>query len=260
MMWYLKVYVQGSKTAMATAMAYRSNFFISVFISIAGNMVAPFVTILIYGTGASIPGWLFYEALLIQSVFVMCNGVCAPIFSSLVWTTMGRIREGSYDLIMIKPGSVVFNTIAQSIDPDAIGILLGGIVMFSLSLAHLPPPSAFQWISFFFFFLMGTVVMLGCTLIMGATIFKWVGNSRIFEMYNSIAGFGRYPSSIFPKGLNILITFILPVAMLGFIPASALLGNMNFMMFLSAFPCILFLLMGIWLYKRMIYAYQSAGG
>jgi len=106
----------------------------------------------------------------------------------------------------------------------------------------------------------GFAVMAGINLIMAATSFKWVGNSRIPEIFNSILAFGQYPVSILPKAIKGIVTFIIPVAMIGFYPASALLGRMDAIFLIAVVPCFLFLYIGVMMYLYMIRLYEGVGG
>ncbi len=56
------------------------------------------------------------------------------------------------------------------------------------------------------------------------------------------------------------VAFVIPVAVVGFFPASALLGRTDPAMFIAVIPCALFLAFGIWLYDRMIKRYEGVGG
>ena len=80
------------------------------------------------------------------------------------------------------------------------------------------------------------------------------------EIFGSIEEFGKYPLAIFPKAVQILSSLVIPVAVVGFFPASALLGRLEPAALVSIIPCILFLLFGIWLYNRMIKIYEGVGG
>ena len=102
--------------------------------------------------------------------------------------------------------------------------------------------------------------MCGLDLIMAAISFKWVGNSRIPEIFDSIKEFGKYPMGIFPRSLQVLSSLILPVSAVGFFPASALLGRLDIRSLISVLPCMLFLLFGVWIYNRMIKIYEGVGG
>ncbi|MEG0692545.1 MAG: ABC-2 family transporter protein, partial [Oscillospiraceae bacterium] len=100
----------------------------------------------------------------------------------------------------------------------------------------------------------------GLVFIMAATTFKWVGNSRIFEIYDSLTILGRYPGTIYHKLLMNITIFVFPVAAMGFFPAASLLGRSQPWMYWAFMPALLFFLLGLWLFRKMIRLYQSAGG
>jgi len=95
---------------------------------------------------------------------------------------------------------------------------------------------------------------------MAATSFKWVGNSRIPEIFDSIMTFGKYPVTIFPQVIKSIVTFVIPVGMIGFFPASALLGRLEPAALIAVVPCVLFMLFGTWLYQYMVKLYEGVGG
>ena len=102
--------------------------------------------------------------------------------------------------------------------------------------------------------------MVGLDLIMAAISFKWVGNSRIPEIFDSVREFGKYPLEIFPESVRVISSIFIPVAVVGFFPASALLGRFDTLSLISLIPCAGFLLFGVWLYNRMIRIYEGVGG
>ena len=121
------LYLQGIKTALATRMAYRGDFFMSMLIMLLVELGAPFITFLIYGNGASFPGWTMYEVLLIQGVFLLARDAF-PLLFWIVWNTM-IVREDLFDLLLIKPKS----TFSWRLSPRLMrnpGKLLGGIMLF----------------------------------------------------------------------------------------------------------------------------------
>ena len=256
----LSIFSQHIRIAFAAAAAYRADFYLALAFSMANLLLAPLLTVLIYANDAAIPGWGFHEALLIQSVYMLCTGACAPFCDNLVWVTMGHVREGTFDLLMLKPCSTIFIATASSFSLEYTGALLGGIFMFGYSMANLPAPSTPGLLQFAFLFAMGACMYFGCMLLMAAVCFKWVGNSRLPSIYSSFSMFGRYPGTVFPGLLRCAITFAIPVAMLGFFPASAILGRATREMFAAALSCVGFLLLGWGVFRRMIYLYQSAGG
>ncbi len=248
------------RSAFLAAIAYRMDFIVSSIITLVGNVLFPLVTLLIYRSGASFPGWTLYEVLLIQSVFTMSGGLANLIFGGVLWTTMSHIREGSFEVILLKPLNPLFFIVATTFSPDSIGVLVGGIALFLFSVAHVDAIPLLSWLPFAALFAAGTAVMAGITLMMAAMSFKWVGNSRISELADSVLHFGKYPLPIFPKSIQAVMTLVIPVGMVGFLPASALLGRVEATDFAAVLPCFLFMAAGAWIYRHMIRLYEGVGG
>ncbi|MCL2443414.1 MAG: ABC-2 family transporter protein [Treponema sp.] len=257
---YLSIYVQCVKTAMARALTYRLNFLLSLLITLGFNILFPLVTILIYRSGASFPGWNFYEVLLMQSIFILSQGLANIMFNNVLWTTMQHIREGSFEVVLLKPMNPLFFLIASNFDPESIGLIIGGSVLFTISVINTQIVSLIAIPQFLILFAAGFAVMAGFNMIMAATSFKWVGNSRIPEIFDSLMNFGKYPITIFPNAVKSIATFVIPVGMIGFFPANALLGRFDPISLIAVIPCVLFMLFGIWLYQYMVKLYEGVGG
>lgn len=257
---YLLIYKECIKVAFSTASTYRLNFILSCIIMLLGDILFPLITVLIYQSGVGFPGWTIYEVLLIQSVFTMSTAFAAMTFQGILWATMQFVREGNLEMVLILPVDTMFILMARTFSVDAVGLFTGGTVIFIVALAHLPAPTIWMWLQSAALFIIGLSVMMGIALFMAATSFKWVGNSRIPEIFDSIMSFGKYPQGIFPKILNIISAYVFPVAMIGYFPAAVLLGKEDATVFLVMVPCLIFLAAGILLYQYMVRLYQGVGG
>lgn len=246
--------------AFSRASAYRADFVLSSLITLISNILFPIVTVLIYQNGASFPEWNMWEVLLIQSVYTMSTGVASMTIGGIMWMTMDYIRDGSFEVVLLKPISPLTFLAASSFNLESISVILGGFVMTLVSMLHLPSVNLLQVMQCILLFIAGVAALRGIYIIMAAITFKWVGNSRIPEIFESIMSFGKYPLGIFPNIIKGIATFVIPVAMIGYFPASALLGRLNIWAFAAIIPCILFMLFGIWLYGKMIKLYEGVGG
>jgi ABC-2 type transport system permease protein len=257
---FFKLYRDCIKIAFAGALAYRLNFILTSLLALGLNALFPLVTILIYNAGASFPGWDFFEVLLLQSVFLLSSSLAFIIFEGLMWTSMQHVREGTFEVVLLKPLSPLTYLTATTFNPEIMSGVIAGGVLFGVSVYHTGINSLVAIPQFLLLFFAGFCVLAGMNMIMAATSFKWVGNSRIPEMFESVMTFGKYPLGIFPQLIRGVTTFIIPVGMIGFYPASALLGEVEIFMFISVIPCVLFMLFGFWLYRKMIRLYEGVGG
>lgn len=257
---YIRIYLACLKTAYSRAAAYRSNFILGNLMTLFSNVLIPLVTVLVYSNGASFPGWDIWQALLIQSVFAMSAGAASMLWGGILWSTMGHVQEGSFETVLLRPLPPLFYLAALEFDPESGGLFLGGLTMTIICTVKTGAAEPVNILSAIFLFLAGLAVMGGLELSMAAISFKWVGNSRIPEIADSIKEFGKYPIQIFPRSVQCFASIIIPVAMIGFFPASALLGRLPAAAYISVIPCIIFFLFGIWLYDRMIKKYEGVGG
>lgn len=257
---WIRIYLHGMKTSLASRMAYRGDFFMSIIIMMVVELFGPLVTILIYNNGASFPGWEKHEVLLLQGVFLLSRGIAFPFFMGMVWNTISRVWEGTYDLLLIKPRSILQMSIITAFDSEDLGKLIGGTLLFLYAIRSVPMLSAVNWLSFLLLFLFSLVTMFAFGLFMAGLGIVWIGNYRIYEIFMTTMEFGLYPRSIFTKMFQTIITWVIPISLLGSFPASALLGK-QMTGVLGAMLCsVLFLLAGLWFHRRMVRNYTSAGG
>ncbi|MDA3850830.1 MAG: ABC-2 family transporter protein [Spirochaetaceae bacterium] len=254
------VYIQGIKTAIASRMAYRTDYFIGITVMLIWEMVVPMVVFLIYRSGVAFPNWNIYEVLLIQGIFMIAKGISYPCFFGIVWNTIVRVQEGTFDLLLIKPRSALFMALVTGFDAEDLGKLLGGGVLTGICLANLPPANLAQWLNMFIYFILGQGVMFSFAVIMAGTGIKWVGNFRLYEIFDSVTAFGIYPQSIFAKPIRIIISYIIPIAMIGAFPASILLGKPVPQLGWVSLGVAGFLTLSLFYWRRMLASYTSAGG
>lgn len=241
-------------------MAYRGDFIMSMLIMMIVEFSGPVITMVIYNNGASFPGWGQYEVLLLQGIFLLSRGISFPFFMGIVWNTIQRVQEGSFDLLLIKPRSILFVSIVTAFDSEDLGKLIGGILVFRIALKNLPAQPLSHWVSFFVLFLFSLILMFAFALFMAGLGIVWIGNYRIYEIFMSVMDFGMYPKSIFTKTFQSILTYIIPVSLLASYPASALLGSADKTVLFALLSSIVFLLIGIWFYYKMVSNYTSAGG
>lgn len=255
-----RIYIMALKNSFAARMAYRADFIFCCIMSFVSDMLIPLITVLIYGIGSWFPGWSLYEALLLQGVFMLSNGVARLTFFGIVGSTLGHVREGTYDLLLIKPRSTLFLSIANGFDPDNIGTVFAAVYIIRVSLDKLAWPGTAAWFKFLTLFFLSLTVLFSFSLFMAGSMFKWVGNSRIYEIFDSVSSFGNYPRTIFSKSFQTLISYVMPIAMIGFFPASALLGKAIDGALPAALVCFIFLALGLSFWRFMLSKYTSAGG
>jgi ABC-2 type transport system permease protein len=256
---FWRIYAAGVMTSIKSSAAYRANFILINLFDLVWTIAAPLVTILIYGAGASFPGWTFWEAMLMQAIFGLSSALVAVFVENIVWMTMDHVREGTLETVLLKPMPPILFMVSTCFRVNSFGGVFGGIALLIISAMNctITPANIPLCI---LVFTAGLAVNSSAALICAAASFRWVANSRLDEIRISLENFGKYPAKIFPGALRIFVTFVLPFAAMGCFPAEILLGRFDFRGTLALIPAALFLIFALWLYNHMIQLYEGVGG
>jgi ABC-2 type transport system permease protein len=248
------------RISFATRAAYRGDFLLSVLVTVLLEAVTPMVTVLAYGAGAQFPGWSMREALLVQGTFMLARGVAYPCFFGMIWTVFEEVREGTFELTLLRPRSALVVTLAKSFDVHGFGQLLGGAGLFGWALAGLPRPGAAQVALFAALLSLSVLVLFAMALFMAGSLFVWVGNARVLEVSEAVMLFAQYPASIYARAFRTLLATAVPVAMVAFLPAQALLARAEPITALASVCSLGFLAAGLAFWRAMLRRYAGGGG
>jgi ABC-2 type transport system permease protein len=248
------------RVSFAERVAYRGDFILSFTVTFLLELITPLVTLLIYRSGTAFPGWTLQEALLVQAVFLIARGIAFPLFFGMVWIIFEQAKEGTFEITLLKPRSPLLLTMLKGIDIEGVGRILGGILLFIVTLKQVPVPGIYGWLLFFLFMALSVMVLFGFALILSASLFIWVANGRVIELLESILVFSRYPGSIFAAPVQWIFALVVPLSVIAFFPTEALLGRSDPLMFFSIPTAFAFLGVGYLFWKHMIRRYAGGGG
>lgn len=250
------------RNSLADRAAYRGDFVLGFFVTFLFELAMPLVTVLIYqgGRGSGFPGWTMPEALLIQGLFLTSRGLAYPLFFAMVWTVHQLVREGNFELVLLKPRSPLLVCLTRTVDIQAFGRLAGGVLLAAWALSALPPPSPAQWLACLGLLALSGLVLFAFALLMAGTLFVWVGNSRLMELAEALFNFGQYPQNIFSGAFQVLVSVVVPVAVIAAFPAQALLGKDLPLVGPAVAVCFAFFGLSLLFWKHMIRRYCGAGG
>jgi ABC-2 type transport system permease protein len=201
----------------------------------AGTAITMWVLLFSFQT---IQGWTFWELLFLFALSVLSWGLCI-IFFFHFRSLDQYILNGTFDRFLIRPIHPFMHFMASKFDVGAFGHLLFSIMAFVLAYRQLGLSwSLVQWLIFLAALLGGVLIQGGILIFISALAF-WTTRSESFYwvIMFPAANLLNYPLSIYPKGFQWAITFILPYAFINYLPALLLLGKAD-----SSYPSALGLL------------------
>lgn len=208
--------------------AYRADFFSSLIMSVLGlaGELAGLWTF--FHNVRSLGGWSLYQMGVLIGIFMTIRGMIGVLIAPNMRMIMEDIRDGRLDFALIKPIHVQFYASVRRLACWRVTDVIFGLAVVSYSCSKL---SAFPTIgmvcSFLVMLAAGIVIIYAFWLVLATCAFWFTRLSNIEMVFWTLFEAGRYPVDIFPYGLRIALTYVIPLAFLTTYPAEALTGKME---------------------------------
>ena len=236
-MYFFKLISTLFKVNVQMAVAYRADAIINILLNLMWLGWELLGLSIIFSNTNTLGGWGFGELLALLGIFKIVH----TMMMTLVWPNTEKfnlsIRDGSMDYTILQPISSMFLVTFSRINiwrlwdiPVAtiliiIGINRAGDVTTSLSVLY-----------FFLLIACGAVVIYSMWIVMIAFTFYFTKFDNNVTLLQALLDAGRYPVSVYPPWLQVIVTFIIPIAVATTIPVRALrqeLGHPQVLMFIG---------------------------
>lgn len=217
---YIYLYIEFFKQNAKTMLEYKTDFVIGIVSTFINQFYGIFFVWVIFENIKQIHGWTFYEITFVYGLLTMAKGLDMIFFDNLNSLGLEYVREGTFDIFMIRPISPLFQLVASYMQQDGIGLLLLGGIVIAKSLAELKITLGFfDIIMLIIFVISGAAIISAINLITSTTGFKTINSYIITSSINSFQDFALYPVLIYPKFISFFLTWIIPYAFVSFYPA-----------------------------------------
>jgi ABC-2 type transport system permease protein len=261
-MYHLKLIWYFFRASAQQEMAYRSNFFIRVMYSLLGLVSGLAGLWALYGQVDTIHGWDMPSALALLGVYMLLGALrdlfIGPSLESLAGMD-GELWTGRFDFTMLKPVNKQFLVSVRQwrvyalLDMVlALGVLGTAIRLMGKSLSWVDATA-------FLISLVAGVVVFYAVMLFFSSLVLW-NNAFLFTwLFNGFFQLARYPVGIYPGWLRLMLTWVIPIALMTSIPAQALRGDAPAWMIFGASAAAVFLLViSSLVFRRGLRRYASA--
>ena len=206
--------------------AYRFDLIVRTimsFVHVAAEIIGVWT---IYHNTESIHGWTAWHMLVLVGVFRMVTGGLRLFIVPNMRKLLEDIREGTLDFVLLKPvNSQFLVSIREFVVWRFMDIVLGlGVSFYGCYrlTGHIPIHTT---LVFFGVMIAAGIILYSLWLALGTLCFWFVRIDNIEMVFWNMFEAGRYPIVIYPPGVRLTLTYIIPLAFITTIPASALVGD-----------------------------------
>lgn len=254
----IKIHLQFIKTGFSSRMAYRFDFYVSILAFFLYQLTGPMFVGVIYYAGGQFQGWDIYQIVFLQGVLTLINGFSYMVFFGISWVTELHVRDGRFDLLLIRPINTLWLLVMDSFDEESIGQFVAGIFLISFALNHINIQGS--WILFGILSIFGLLFIFSLALLRSAAAIVFINVGRLHELTDMINVFAGYPKSIYSKNLNNIFSTFIPLLVIANYPAAALLGFSLDGMYIAMISVLIFLTASLIIWHMALKHHTSAGG
>jgi ABC-2 type transport system permease protein len=183
---------------------------------------------IIFNNTNSLGGWGLGELIALLGVFRLVN----MLMAALIWPNTEKfnnsVRDGSLDYTFLQPANSMFLVTFSRMTIWRVWDLALGVILIAvgirLSGGGAAPMNLF---SFFFLAMSGTVIIYSLWIVLIAATFWFVKFDNNVTILQALLDTGRYPATVYPTWLRLIVTFLVPVAVATTVPLQALRGDLS---------------------------------
>ncbi len=222
---YLKVYTKFLHTSLASELEYKTNILIDLITAILSLIGSIFLLSIFFQSNGSIGGWKFEEALIIQGIYTILNGITNTWFNPNLTEIVKHIREGTLDFVLLKPIDSQFFISLKKINPSGfLEIMLGFcLLFFCIRINQINLNLSFMTL-FFITIICSICILYSLWFFISTTTIWFVKTWNAIEVLRSFLYIGRFPLNSFSFSLRIFFSVFIPIAFITTIPSEVFLG------------------------------------
>jgi len=222
---YLKVYKKFLHTSLASELEYKTNIIIDLITAIFSLIGSIFLLSIFFQNNSYIGGWKFEQALIIQSIYTILNGITNTWFNPNLTEIVKHIREGTLDFVLLKPIDSQFFISLKKITPSGFLEIMLGIFLLLYCIK-------INQINLNLTSLTLCLITIICAICILYSLWFFISTTTIWfvktwnatEVLRSFLYIGRFPLNSFSFSLRIFFSIFIPIAFITTIPSEVFLG------------------------------------
>jgi viologen exporter family transport system permease protein len=204
---------------------YRANFLMWIVTGLVYQLTGfAFIWVVLTRFG-SLAGWTLGEVAFLYGVRLLGHGAGLLIFGRVL-DLEDYVREAQFDRMLVRPWPPLLQVFTERFNPAPIGDFLGGLGLFLAANAMAGVDWSLPAVVFLVLTVLGAaMVEVGLKLMAGTLVFRFLSARALVRIVDDLfSNFGNYPMRIFGTW-QLVLTFLLPVAFLAYLPSTVLLAR-----------------------------------
>lgn len=176
--------------------------------------------------------WSAYEVLMLYSINATSYSLAGFLMFNAFGTLSRHIQMGTFDEMLTKPMNPFFYLCFKGFSTGYIGNLISTVTAMVVCIVKLNIPMSFINVFYLVIIIIGsTLIHSGMFMFANVPVFWIVKADALLSFRWALDEFIRYPISIYDRWIQVMLTFVLPIAFVNFYPVQYFLKKNDFLGF-----------------------------
>ena len=262
-MHYVKLYFTCIKRSIISRLEYKKDTIISILSFLLSNACSLCSIYFILQAIPSLKGYSIAEVGFFYG-FSMLPIALDHLFSDEFWlVAYRRVQLGDMDMHFLRPVPVIFQMFAETFQPDGFGEVIVGVTMMIVCGINLEATITFGAVFVLIIgAIFGAMIITSFKIIFSSLAFIFKRSGPLLQIIYNFTNYAKYPISIYPKFIRIILIFVLPFGLFVSLPINTLLyGSYNpyLLSLWIAGVAIIFFALSVFIWTRCEKRYESTG-
>lgn len=255
---YIQVYKKFVSTSISVETSFRTSFILLIFMDLFFFFTSIGSVSFIYDHVEKIGPWNRQELLFFLSYMLVIDNLHMMIFSQSFWEFSFNLKTGQLDYVILKPMNTIFSVFFRHFRASSLfntPLFVGTLIYYGNQVGL----EALSWLLLPIFIILSLALLVVLEFILSTSMFWLTDGIGINFLRMQFQQLARWPNFIYQGFLRKILTFAIPILLIGSGPVHYLL-NKNSWQLLSAMVVVLivstFVLFSIW--KVGLRRYDSA--
>jgi ABC-2 type transport system permease protein len=241
---------------------YQSDFWVMAVATVLIQVVNLVFLAAVFAKVPSLNGWSFWAVVAMFAMMAIAEGVGSFFFEG-TWRLAEAINEGGLDYALVRPYPVVLQVTSSEVGINGLTNIVTGGAMLGVALTRVDVDWSLPRALLAVVLLVGAVaIKVALNLVSNSISFWLAGPSPMFAMaVHQVGELARFPLTIYPVALKVVLGFVVPFAFISTFPISFLLdaGAAPWIGLLTPVVAVYCVAVALVVFSRGLRRYESSG-
>jgi ABC-2 type transport system permease protein len=207
------------------AVEYRADFWIGIVGATLQQLVSILFLVTFFSHVPRLGGWSVWQVAVLHGIVMTADGL-RELFADGPWMLRQQVNTGAFDRVLVRPIPPALQQLTALVSIHGVGNVGTGVTVLALGLAHAGVD--WQWWSLpvlVIAVLSGALLTTAISFVTNVIAFWEPSAQSAFPTLVALMrDFAKFPLDIYGSAVRILMTFLLPYALISYYPSRLLLG------------------------------------